>query len=206
MRIKMPYTIRESTFETNSSSSHSLVIVLGKVPNPDTSIKVHKGKVTIYSGDFDRGPQSIIHDAKTKASYCLTYAKSFNRNYDNVIEDSYKSKQLLYRLQKVIAKEMGLTGCSGQTDDYDAYKKVLFRSNAPSRKTTWPSAYWGYIDHQSRELCMSVFATDEALRDFIFNTNSTLFIQSDEDSKPIDPDYEKQGQFRILNSKGKKIL
>lgn len=64
--------IRRGFFETNSSSSHSITFAQDFVL--DNSLGVDEGICTIYAGEF--GWEVVdYYDARTKASYALTYAK-----------------------------------------------------------------------------------------------------------------------------------
>jgi hypothetical protein len=38
---------------------------------------------------------------------------------------------------------------------------------------------WGYIDHQSSDVCKEAFGSDVSLRNFIFNPNSVLVTDND---------------------------
>jgi hypothetical protein len=38
---------------------------------------------------------------------------------------------------------------------------------------------WGYIDHQSSDVCNEAFGSDVSLRNFIFNPNSVLVTDND---------------------------
>jgi hypothetical protein len=38
---------------------------------------------------------------------------------------------------------------------------------------------YGYIDHQSSDVCLEAFNSKETLKQFIFNTNSALYTDND---------------------------
>ncbi len=67
------HKIRHGIFETNSSSSHSIVIAAGACK--DTLGVDPDGIVRIQGRDFGWEIDEY-RDAMTKASYCLTYVKS----------------------------------------------------------------------------------------------------------------------------------
>lgn len=64
--------IRQSAFETNSSSSHSITISYGDY-TPD-KLYVENGVLEIYTGEFGWEHEDY-YDAATKAAYCLTWLK-----------------------------------------------------------------------------------------------------------------------------------
>lgn len=75
--------IRNGMFETNSSSSHSIILNKGRITdklNPDKY-----GILKIYPDEFGWDIMDYT-DAYTKASYCLTYAKQAkNKKWENML-------------------------------------------------------------------------------------------------------------------------
>ena len=141
--------VRQGMFETNSSSSHSMVIVCGEYPLgrlPETP----EGTIELFGGEFGWEVE-IYSDAFTKASYCLTYAKTGG------------GEQCEEMLRTVLESTTGLP--------------VVFRERDDEY---YP---WGYIDHQSHvgegNICAVAFQSQQALRDFIFNEQSTLLTDND---------------------------
>lgn len=150
---------REGMFETNSSSTHSLVIRGGKF-KPFSNIQTDLGIVTIYCGEFGWGPSKHT-DAATKASYCLTYAKTCVKN----------PEPLLRMLKKALGRVF--TKCS-----------ICFISKPTiiqifDAEDCYEESNWGYIDHQSEEVGAQAFVDEQTLYDFIFNPESVLIIDND---------------------------
>lgn len=153
----MSTVIRRGVFETNSSSSHSITIVGGNYQAD--KIPLEDGVCRIYGGEFGWGFDQF-NDAATKASYCLVYAfGDTSGDGDGEQEPMYPEK--LETLRSVVAKEMGV--------------EVEFEMGG-----------WNYIDHQSCEnsdwrqaTAETAFASEQALRDFIFNPASELLIDND---------------------------
>jgi hypothetical protein len=67
----MARKIRIGMFETNSSSCHSIVI---GCKTPNQKLGDENGVITIEPDEFGWEIETY-DDARTKASYCLTYAK-----------------------------------------------------------------------------------------------------------------------------------
>lgn len=84
------HTIRQSIFETNSSSCHTITIVASDIFNTKLG-KDDEGVVHIYPGEF--GWEICKYDIPDeKASYAYTYAKNYGKKEDlkllrKVIED-----------------------------------------------------------------------------------------------------------------------
>ena len=147
--------IRQSIFETNSSSTHSICIA-DKSSIIDTLPIGPDGICRIYPGEFG-WEEEIYHDAITKASYCLTHLK--NRGLSD--SDRLHREQMLLDVIKNVTKAKRVEFME-YDDDY--YK-------------------WGYIDHQSIEnnggAGEPVFSSRESLYNFIFNPKSILVTDND---------------------------
>lgn len=157
----MTTKIRRGVFETNSSSTHSLLI--SKDDSQMDGLTVEDGICRVYGGEFGWGPE-IHKDSVTKASYCLTWVKT-------VSIDEKKRQRFLDTLSKVIKKETGAT-------------TVVFRAIPRSRWDDDEALNWGYIDHQSIEdgeksVGAAAFESAETLKNFIFNRKSLLIIDND---------------------------
>ena len=140
---------RHSVFETNSSSCHTITVDDNDFI-PD-KLDVVDGVCKIFPGEFGWEVEKY-NDAQTKASYCLTYAKTASGGDSDL--------SLVDQLRDVIAAETGA--------------KVKFVQNAHDSY-----APWGYIDHQSMRVAAPAFASDSTLRAFIFNPASTLETDND---------------------------
>lgn len=153
---------RHGVFETNSSSTHSIAIkggkyVLDKIP-------VEDGVCRIYPGEYG-WEEEEYYDAATKASYCLTHLWSAKEGQDGykVTPEKFASREAM--LRDVIQKATGAEKVEFIEGDDDDYHKR------------------GYIDHQSIEgdggAGEPAWASEESLRDFIFNDNSVLRTDND---------------------------
>ena len=150
--------IRKGVFETNSSSTHSISlsndkdlryhikkannkIVLDTIPEED-------GVCYIYPGAFEWEEQTY-NDAATKASYCLTWIKTYRNK-----------KEYLDMLKRVIKRVNKSRIVKFVKQDNEYYP-------------------WGNIDHQSDDVCEPVFRDEESLENFIFNSKSILRTDND---------------------------
>lgn len=161
--------IRMGVFETNSSSSHSIVlqekkdfranggfyhawfnedIVMADIYKKKYNLDVNK--IDIYPGRFN-WDVNIHRDAETKASYIYTYALYLNSQIKNRILD---------RLKRVICKYMDR--------EIDINFKLM--------DGDYPE---GHIDHQSINVCDRVVCNDDRMYNFLFNHNVILLIDND---------------------------
>lgn len=149
----MKQKIRTSVFETNSSSTHSLVID-DKNFVLDTILPNDEGIIYIESGHFGWEWEKY-NDARIKASYL--YTASLESYYES------KKEEIQERLISVI---------SGQTL---ANNVVL----VPEDSSSWGAG----IDHQSIEdgQLDNVLFDESIMKNFIFNENSTLYLGNDND-------------------------
>lgn len=148
--------IRRNIFETNSSSSHSIVISIDDDGNGDYCYNFwdcEDGVLNLYPGDFNWG-LNTHRDPYTKASYIYTYALRK--------PDDYEREAILKRLKGVI-KDMANLHVEFCLLDEDKGK----------------SSEEGYIDHESVDVGDKVAKTEEQLIEFLFNTNIILLIDND---------------------------
>lgn len=181
----MPTVTRHGVFETNSSSTHSLGIrmcVPHKLNDQQiqwSHIPVEAGVCRVWPGEFGWEVETY-YDAPTKASYALTYLRSFGDREVGKWEypppdhkpiwvakpDGTKAhwENMLIRavLCRTGAKEVRFVPLGTRGYGLDP--------NAPN---------WGYIDHQSSDVCEEAFASQEALEAFIFNPESFLHTDND---------------------------
>lgn len=147
---------RGPVFETNSSSTHSITIA-GSSKHPRGTLRVDdQGVCRVHPGEFGWEWEEYS-DAATKAAYCLTYAKS----------GDHRDREEM--LRRAVLDEVA--GC----------REVAF---VPIGSEWHP---WGYIDHQSldeHDVCGPAFASEETLREFIFNTGSILRTGNDNERGP----------------------
>ena len=160
--------IRAGSFETNSSSMHSIVF-----PKREDNIHLRTlspdkdGIVRIYPGEFGWGPEQF-RDPGPKASYCLTeIMRCIAGEVDTFTRQTIDEKPWLFE---------------GQHDEIDRLARVIEEeSNATVIFVASDDRYneWGYIDHQSQGTAREVLHDEETLRNFIFNHNVVLVIDND---------------------------
>lgn len=147
--------IRNGVFETNSSSTHSIVINSGEYQIPkDTNIDILTGEfgweIEYYSGFYD------------KASYALTYAINCGSSNTNL--------ELLNQvLTEHISSESIIT-YNGHS--YEELIKYIESSDGYNYDM-------GYIDHQSLDEASEIFENSETLSDFLFSSNSWFETDND---------------------------
>lgn len=149
---------RGSVFETNSSSTHSLVLCEtgSLLEQPFSDVITNKGVVIVTGGEFgwDEETFTNVHD---KLSYLYTDAMLLAGDDDN--PDPIQNLKLKMLFNAV--KEH--TGCQlvfARVSDY------------------WP---YGYIDHQSIGLCEEVWCKGvEGVKYFLFNPGS--YFETDNDN------------------------
>lgn len=144
---------RNSVFETNSSSTHSVSIEdITDKDMLDTMLPNEDGNIVLEGGEFGWEEESY-NDAWTKANYLAVYSclysgdldETFKENLKNVIKDQTKCKNVIFEI----------------TDD-------------------WNKNY-SYIDHQSVE-CRDyddLMRNLKEIRNFIFNKKSYLYTDND---------------------------
>lgn len=157
-RKSLDSIIRHKTFETNSSSSHSIFIAQGDF-DPDGISLDRNNNITIYTDEFLE--DGWFDDAYTKAAYALTYlmeeAGGFKfpimgngeANYNIKIPpvlDAAKAEML----QRVIKKYTGANNVFLDIDEDSG------------------------ISHDCEYTCQEAFESEETLGQFIFNRNSIL--------------------------------
>lgn len=152
--------IRNGVFETNSSSSHSIVMMKkdqpikteleGNMVDPGWYLN-DDGKLHFWYRDleFGRSPFELLTDWMGRLRYCIAYY-SF-----------YKNK--IAELEKICFKRV--TGFTGFEFD----------------KCHNGNSDMGYVDHQSAGVLESaLFSFDVGLEDFIFNDRYIIVIDGDE--------------------------
>lgn len=154
----MKRTIRKGTFETNSSSMHSLVIT--KKENVITQKELEEdlyiskdGEISIWNGDdlyFDRAPFKMLTQPLEKLEYLVA------SNSDNPKE----IKRLIGVFKKL----------------YPKVKEIKFPHDYGST-----SPFYGEVDHQSKGFVTS-FIKENGIseEDFIKNNKYIIIIDGDE--------------------------
>jgi hypothetical protein len=160
--------IRQNIFETNSSSSHALVIFDGIAENSDPKrcdwhISDKTGKIYIYEDDitFGRYPFDLLTDWYRRMCYAIaSYA------YDKNAKGKRKEIESMLRKRYPHFKEIEYP----VTWQYDSKK------DEEIRKT-----FYGYVDHQSDGMLQSFLKKyDVSLEDFIFDDRYMVVIDGDE--------------------------
>ena len=157
--------IRQNTFETNSSSSHSITISnKGHFDaNALPIVEYYKGAkncVVLTGGEFGWGYEEF-DDALTKANYLATFVETV----EFTIEKFTKRDMDRYR-KMLIDCIKDVTGC----------EEVVIDVGSPNK---WGSIDGVYIDHQSEETGLDAFISMNDLKHFIFNRKSLLVIDND---------------------------
>lgn len=166
----MKTLVRPGTFETNSSSAHSLSVAkdYNRCTVYETIIPDEEGIIYVHGGDFGWGPEEY-NDAKTKLAYAL----------------------------------QSLGGCEREML-IDIVKEVTCAKEVTHNGE-------GYIDHQSDDKLATWLRKQAdkraALKDFIFNKNSWVIIDNDNDGYSFTrgefPDLQPDGSSRPLEYKYK---
>lgn len=156
--------IRNSVFETNSSSTHSIHID-NECDILDTASRLinNKNELVLTGGEFG-WEWTKFNDTDTKLNYIGVFVTSIERTkrpkgektklFENVVKKQLKVKKIIYNF------------CSqwGQETTYS------------------------YIDHQSFDQCRSiwqVFENEQNMRCFLFSEKSWLFLGNDNDRGPL---------------------
>lgn len=150
--------IRNGVFETNSSSSHSLVVVTeGRVLTPEEiaeSMYISKnGSARIYDNNFGRSPFRVLLQPLDKLAY--------------VLAEYSETDQFQSILDRFIEHIPGL-------------KKIDF-PNEINWRTDKYEVYYGDIDHQSAGMLKrAIFEEQVDPLDIVFNTRYVIIVDGDE--------------------------
>lgn len=150
---------RNGFFETNSSSTHSIVIK--RSYRLDTSFVLEPdGSLLIHPGEFGWEWRNY-YDCRSKASYCLTWLKEMEHNYK---KDISAHTELFIEVLKKNTKA----------------NRIVFVPRINDYRE------WGYIDHQSIEngggALVPAWENNQTLETFIFSPESILQTGNDNDS------------------------
>lgn len=170
--------IRNGIYETNSSSTHSLVLGEDSIKLDTSLIPDESGIVFLDTGQFG-WEWNKYNDARTKANYLLTSIKDIKnkdskeentRRLENVIKKRTYCKDVLYKNSEGAIFPL-LKGLIEEEDG--RYRFSVFYDN-------------GYIDHQSVGYGIEVLKEEKTIDNFIFNLTSWLFTGNDNDDIPKD--------------------
>ena len=153
--------IRIGVFETNSSSSHSLVISRGKM-NLDT-LKPVNGKIMSSGGEFG-WENDTYYSPQKKLDYLVSFLFQNANSYEKVQEIKWKDKRF-QMLSDVIYEHCG-------------YKLEVCK-NKDLEYSDW--CPYGYIDHNSSDLPEkeNLFSAKSVIAAFLFNPNSSITTGND---------------------------
>jgi len=167
----MKEVIRSSAFETNSSSSHSMVIIGGEFVKETLSPNSH-GEIDIYGGEFGWGVEEHS-DAATKASYCLSYLM-MNQDVENIESKSFKSSDEDWM-------NFQWNNFTGNKKDLALLVESIHEATGCDVRFVKESGWdgFGHIDHQSDYVGKEAFESKENLIAFIFNPKSSILISND---------------------------
>lgn len=149
--------IRQSVFETNSSSMHSLVIAKNGHTQEFKELLEHKyiGEKGVYNIwdseiDFDRSPFRILNNAIDKLLYLIA----------DTTKDETR-KELLEMFYQI----------------YPEIKELKF----PKSYNDDDEVEYGYVDHQSKGFVTNYLLENNILaKDFVTNTKYSIIIDGDE--------------------------
>lgn len=149
----MKQIVRHGTFETNSSSTHSISID-NREYKPANFTLNDEGFIDIECGEFG-WEECTYHGAEIKLSYALTSI------FQNVEHEEEGLKSAHYQMLHTVMEEM-----------VEGFKGFKFEESSRYYK-------YGYIDHQSSDVIYEAFSSKDNLKDFIFNPNSILVTDND---------------------------
>lgn len=179
MKIKRVY--RYNLPETNSSSSHSIVIntdetSLLRTDSPYWDLEEDdKGYIHIPGG-MDFGQDSRVYNSVLRK---IQYACGLLHEYGNSSGLACAGWESLKELQEVI---VGFTGCKGVIFDWvkDYVNNRILQGKTNDSYDDYPDyPSVPNVDHQSMDNDELVWESKDSLKNFIFNERSLLFIDSD---------------------------
>lgn len=152
--------IRTGVFETNSSSTHSVSICRATDGIYDTLPVDDAGVLTLTGGQFG-WEEETYYDAQTKANYAAVFCSP-------EVEPAFvaKAERMRELLVNVLKQHTGA-------------REIVFNFSLED----YNHPHHSYIDHQSAIIeggdAGAVFESEDVLKDFIFNTRSSLTTDND---------------------------
>lgn len=173
--------IRFELPETNSSSSHSVII--SELKNGNNNLEIIDGVVYIPSPDdfdFSRTNFQAYNDTITKIVFTIAI---YNSTHE--LEELMK---FLNNLRYIICSYTGASNVVFEAiDKFNEVSKSFSdldseygpRNNLSD--TIWEicEIAFGTVDHESRDLADEIFDDKDSLKNFIFSEDSWLFLGSD---------------------------
>ena len=156
--------IRKGTFETNSSSTHSIVITKGseKIDIPE--------KISIDLSDYGFGWEYDTYNSPEEKIAYLIFGLTTETYYDNLLEATKRLDVLVKTITKWV-KDVEIKGLKFTVYNGHPYFEVED----------------GYVDHASdmKELIDAVLENEELLKRYLFSTDSFIATGNDnEDGYP----------------------
>lgn len=150
--------VRRSVFETNSSSSHSIIVMnSGQLESKQEILDrmwIYNGKLDIRDNEFGRSPFRILYNAEDKITYVFAY-------YAN---DEEKSREI----EDIVKRNLPEVTSFDFPEEYSYIQKKYFENR-------------GYVDHQSYGLLDRLLSMKNiTLEEFIFNSKYAVVIDGDE--------------------------
>lgn len=167
-------TVRENLPETNSSSSHSVAIRMdNQVWCKDPLPVAPDGYLYVKGEDFGR-EWDEFHGPLPKIQYAAA-----------LVAGSFED---LSRLEKVICSFTGIKGVIWTWIPEWYESLIKYSSNPEELRWRLADDERGFpeVDHESRDLYLDIFESDETLKTFIFDLGTTLYLGADgeeDDSK-----------------------
>lgn len=159
--------------ETNSSSSHSVVLGTSERFDRDNSLSLNAdGNIVIENSDYRFDEQTEkFNDATMKLLY------AYGLTFSLLSDESISMFRQLKEIEDVV---LGFTGAKKLIIPwFDEY----FKDRRKNRNNDYEICFSDYtpsVDHQSlHEMTVQIFESPETLKDFIFNKNSVLYIKGD---------------------------
>lgn len=176
--------IRFGLPETNSSSSHSVII--SELKNGKNNLEIENGVIYIPSpsnGNFDFGRTSFqaYNDSLSKIVFTIAI---YNSTHE--LEEVLK---FLNNLKYIICSYTGATNVIfSSIDKFNEVSKSFYDSDSEYgiirenlNDSIWEicEIAFGTVDHESHDLVDEIFDDKDSLKNFIFSEDSWLFLGDD---------------------------
>lgn len=148
--------VRRSTFETNNSSCHSVVLLAKDLPQTTSSDE----EITLNLGEFGWGPY-VVTDVHTKLSYWFTFAVNNGYDFDKEVFVS-KLKEYYPNLKSIETPKGNM--------DLERFVEAL-------KNDEFVDCMYSYIDHESTFIARKI-VNEMSLSDYL-SKECTLYIHND---------------------------
>lgn len=153
--------IRKNVFETNSSSTHSLVIS-NKERSYDYNLPVENGVLTIRFGEFGWGPEILV-DPIDKLSYLITDRINIYDIPEEIKNDDDAIQELIMESEPIQEIVDVIKSCCPEVEE------VRFEIG-----DSWNP--FGYVDHQS---CGTSREDGLSIEEIAFSNKVIIMISND---------------------------